>query len=445
MRRCRLDQRDEQGDRAVLVVHQLDDAGQLVSAVCRSRSPKITDIAPGRRTPSWAVGRIATGNWATTHRAPGRRRSRLNGTRHQPVSRQPVDLAIEALLFSNPELGKHASELCKQAPSSSFNVPIRIRTRTWSLNRAFAVRAGGPGLILCLDQGHTRSDRGRGDECVATAGQAGGVGDAVTLPGGVLRVSERTRGCPVRADGRAAVHGRAGEDAGGPVACSGTPSRARVSLRRAEPRPHRCCPAAPGPGGAAAAEGGRRPPGPGRGRLTVAAPGRRHLPGPLVLPHLRPRRGQAPDDPGLAVLGRGCAGDRPHVLDRRAGRRPAVAWGRCRGRHHRPDPRHRRTACGRRPVDERRPDILVVLDAGYDAPRIAHLLGDLPVEVLGRMRSDRVLRRPTPPRVSDPKHASPTPRAGGRPSTAASSSSATPPRGTPSRPSPSPTPASTAR
>lgn len=29
------------------------------------------------------------------------------------------------------------------------------------------------------------------------------------------------------------------------------------------------------------------------------------------------------------------------------------------------------------------PDILVVLDAGYDPPRIAHLLADLPVEVLG--------------------------------------------------------------
>jgi hypothetical protein len=52
-------------------------------------------------------------------------------------------------------------------------------------------------------------------------------------------------------------------------------------------------------------------------------------------------------------------------------------------------------------------DILVVLDAGYDAPRIAYLLDGLPVEVLGRMRSDRVLRRPTPPRVYDPK--------GGRP------------------------------
>ncbi|WP_225101971.1 NF041680 family putative transposase [Streptomyces sp. CoH27] len=41
-------------------------------------------------------------------------------------------------------------------------------------------------------------------------------------------------------------------------------------------------------------------------------------------------------------------------------------------------------------------DILVVFDAGYDAPRMAHLLGGLPVEVLGRMRSDRVMRRPAP-------------------------------------------------
>ncbi|GAA0905227.1 hypothetical protein GCM10009574_096410 [Streptomyces asiaticus] len=33
-------------------------------------------------------------------------------------------------------------------------------------------------------------------------------------------------------------------------------------------------------------------------------------------------------------------------------------------------------------------DILVVFDAGYDAPRMVHLLRGLPVEVLGRMRSD---------------------------------------------------------
>ncbi|WP_327279557.1 NF041680 family putative transposase [Streptomyces sp. NBC_01205] len=44
------------------------------------------------------------------------------------------------------------------------------------------------------------------------------------------------------------------------------------------------------------------------------------------------------------------------------------------------------------------PDILVVADAGYDAPRLAHLLRDLPVQVLARMRSDRVLRRAAPSR-----------------------------------------------
>jgi hypothetical protein len=44
------------------------------------------------------------------------------------------------------------------------------------------------------------------------------------------------------------------------------------------------------------------------------------------------------------------------------------------------------------------PDILVVADAGYDGPRLAWLLRDLPAQVLTRMRSDRVLRRPTPQR-----------------------------------------------
>jgi hypothetical protein len=36
------------------------------------------------------------------------------------------------------------------------------------------------------------------------------------------------------------------------------------------------------------------------------------------------------------------------------------------------------------------PEILIVADSGYDLPRIAHLLGDLPVVVAGRVRSDRV-------------------------------------------------------
>jgi hypothetical protein len=61
-------------------------------------------------------------------------------------------------------------------------------------------------------------------------------------------------------------------------------------------------------------------------------------------------------------------------------------------------------------------NILVVFDAGYDAPRMAHLLARLPVEVLGRMRADRVMRKPVPvPWVSPPQ--------GGRRSTARSSAS----------------------
>ena len=40
------------------------------------------------------------------------------------------------------------------------------------------------------------------------------------------------------------------------------------------------------------------------------------------------------------------------------------------------------------------PDILVVFDSGYDLTRLAHLLEGLPVEVLGRLRSDRVMYFP---------------------------------------------------
>lgn len=44
------------------------------------------------------------------------------------------------------------------------------------------------------------------------------------------------------------------------------------------------------------------------------------------------------------------------------------------------------------------PDILIVTDAGYDITRLAFVLADLPAELLGRIRSDRVLRLPAPPR-----------------------------------------------
>ncbi|MFF3672021.1 NF041680 family putative transposase [Microtetraspora malaysiensis] len=55
------------------------------------------------------------------------------------------------------------------------------------------------------------------------------------------------------------------------------------------------------------------------------------------------------------------------------------------------------------------PDILIVMDAGYDVTRLAFFLADLPVEVLGRIRSDRVLRLPKPSRLPGttgrpPKH-----------------------------------------
>jgi hypothetical protein len=43
------------------------------------------------------------------------------------------------------------------------------------------------------------------------------------------------------------------------------------------------------------------------------------------------------------------------------------------------------------------PDILLVFDSGYDVTRLAFLLADLPVQVLGRLRSDRVLQFPAPP------------------------------------------------
>jgi hypothetical protein len=44
------------------------------------------------------------------------------------------------------------------------------------------------------------------------------------------------------------------------------------------------------------------------------------------------------------------------------------------------------------------PAILVIFDAGYDVTRLSFLLADLPAHVLGRLRSDRVMQLPAPPR-----------------------------------------------
>src|ERR1022692_2314547 len=57
------------------------------------------------------------------------------------------------------------------------------------------------------------------------------------------------------------------------------------------------------------------------------------------------------------------------------------------------------------------PDILIVFDAGYDVTRLAHLLAGWPVELLGRIRSDRVLYFPAPPQQRDGRPG-PPPRLG---------------------------------
>nr|BEK71180.1 hypothetical protein KPHV_84070 [Kitasatospora purpeofusca] len=57
------------------------------------------------------------------------------------------------------------------------------------------------------------------------------------------------------------------------------------------------------------------------------------------------------------------------------------------------------------------PSVLIVADAGYNVMRLAYLLHDVPLEILGRLRSDRVMRRPAPTRA---KFALANP-AGGRP------------------------------
>jgi hypothetical protein len=45
------------------------------------------------------------------------------------------------------------------------------------------------------------------------------------------------------------------------------------------------------------------------------------------------------------------------------------------------------------------PPVLVVFDAGYDIVRLAWLLADVPVTVVGRLRSDRVFHLPVPARL----------------------------------------------
>nr|WP_245589796.1 transposase [Amycolatopsis balhimycina] len=67
------------------------------------------------------------------------------------------------------------------------------------------------------------------------------------------------------------------------------------------------------------------------------------------------------------------------------------------------------------------PEIWIVGDTGYDGPRLAFLLADLPVRVLVRVRSDRVMAYPAAPRRpvrgTEPSSSSRTPAHGPRPPT----------------------------
>src|SRR3954468_24742032 len=56
------------------------------------------------------------------------------------------------------------------------------------------------------------------------------------------------------------------------------------------------------------------------------------------------------------------------------------------------------------------PPMLVVLDAGYDVHRLAYLLADLPIQLIGRIRADRVLCTAVAPPAPDRRRATGRPR-----------------------------------
>jgi hypothetical protein len=53
------------------------------------------------------------------------------------------------------------------------------------------------------------------------------------------------------------------------------------------------------------------------------------------------------------------------------------------------------------------PAIMVVMDSGYDVARLAFVLADLPVHLVGRIRADRIMRGPAPPPSTDPRGGGP--------------------------------------
>ncbi|MFD8229933.1 transposase [Streptomyces massasporeus] len=173
--------------------------------------------------------------------------------------------------------------------------------------------------------------------------------------------------------------------------------------RRPEPRPDRCRPAAVGAGrGAAAAFRGR-----GARPLAVdVSPWLRSdgavLGRAAVLPCLGPGEDGLAVHPGQALLLCCCAGAGRHVLDRDPRRGAARAGGR-RHRGHRAQLRgvvQRLITADQRQAGNQH--IVIVSDADYDVTRLAWVLYDLHIELVGQVRSDRVMEHPRSPRLPGP-------------------------------------------
>src|SRR3954447_4705868 len=184
---------------------------------------------------------------------------------------------------------------------------------------------------------------------------------------------------------------RTGVHPGRAVPDPGAPPRARRALRRGQRRPGGCRAAGPGAGLPAAAADVRRADRARRRRHPVAAPGRRDLPAAAVLPRLWPHPEVRPVPAGLALSAGGGAGKRPTswtaLLDVvRLG--PAEDATAVTADQLRAVIGRLRAAGHWSPGD---PPMLVVLDAGYDVCRLAFLLADLPIQLIGRIRADRVM------------------------------------------------------
>ncbi|MEV6765030.1 transposase [Streptomyces sp. NPDC051105] len=109
-----------------------------------------------------------------------------------------------------------------------------------------------------------------------------------------------------------------------------------------------------------------------------------------------PSEVRLPVHPGLAVLLRRRPRTGSHLVDVDPGRGPARTRRRCDRHHRHPTPGRGRAAHLSRSVAPGDPDITIVMDAGYDVTRLAWVLRDLPVELVGWIRSDRVMRLPKP-------------------------------------------------